>query len=75
MNAFNPTTCWLECARAERKKRAREALVADAPASGILYTWYMAVQGRLYWYIPVRTLLATWQYEKPQNGTYQYVLT
>ncbi len=45
--------------------------------SGILYTWYMAVQGSLYWYIPVRTLLATWRYEKPQNGTvtYQYVLT
>jgi hypothetical protein len=36
------------------------------------------VQGSLYWYIPVRTLLATWRYEyyeKPQNGTYQYVLT
>jgi hypothetical protein len=44
-------------------------------ASGILYTWYMAVQGSLYWYIPVRTLLATWRYEKPHFGTYQYVLT
>ncbi len=32
--------------------------------SGILYTWYMMVQGSLYWYIPAsaRTLLATWQW-------------
>ena len=43
--------------------------------SGILYTWYKAVQGGMYWYVPVRTLLDTWPYEKPQNGTYQYVPT
>ncbi len=38
-----------------------------------LYTWYKAVQGGMYWYEPVRTLLDTvaWPYEKPQNGTYQ----
>ena len=35
----------------------------------------MAVQDGMYRYEPVRTLLATWRYEKPQNGTYQYVLT
>jgi hypothetical protein len=44
-------------------------------SSGILYTWYMAVQGSMYRYIPVCTLLVTWRYEKRQNGTYQYVLT
>ena len=34
------------------------------------------VQGStMYWYVPVRTLLDTWSYEKPQNGTYQYVPT
>jgi hypothetical protein len=43
--------------------------------SGILYTWYKAVQGGMYWYEPVRTLLDTRRYEKPQNGTYPYVLT
>jgi hypothetical protein len=41
---------------------------ADSP--GILYTWYKAVQGGMYWYEPVRTLLDTRPYEKPQNGTY-----
>ncbi len=45
--------------------------------SGILYrstlTWYKAVQDGMYWYEPVRTLLDTRPYEKPQNGTYQYV--
>jgi hypothetical protein len=45
------------------------------PASGILYTWYKAVHDGMYWYVPVRTLLGTWRYEKPQNGTYQYVPT
>ncbi len=52
--------------------------VTERPASGILYTWYMVVQGGMYRLEPVRTLLATWRYEKPQNGhgTYQYyVLT
>jgi hypothetical protein len=44
-------------------------------ASGILYTWYKAVHDGMYWYVPVRTLLGTWRYEKPQNGTYQYVPT
>ncbi len=34
----------------------------------------MAVQDCMYRYEPVRTLLATWQYEKAQNGTYRYVL-
>jgi hypothetical protein len=29
----------------------------------------------MYWYEPVRTLLDTRPYEKPQNGTYQYVPT
>jgi hypothetical protein len=43
--------------------------------SGILYTWYMAVQDSMYLYEQVRTLLATWRYKKPQNGMYQYVLT
>ncbi len=43
--------------------------------SGILYTWYKAVHDGMYWYVPVRTLLGTWRYEKTQNGTYQYVLT
>jgi hypothetical protein len=43
--------------------------------SGILYTWYKAVHDGMYWYVPVRTLLGTWRYEKPQNGTYQYVPT
>jgi hypothetical protein len=51
------------------------SLRLSAIASGIVYTWYMAVQGSLYWYIPVRTLLATWWYEKPHFGTYQYILT
>ncbi len=44
-------------------------------SSGILYTWYKAVQDGMYWYKPVRTLLDTRPYEKPQNGTYQYVPT
>ena len=44
-------------------------------SSGILYTWYKAVHDGMYWYVPVRTLLGTWRYEKPQNGTYQYVPT
>ncbi len=46
-------------------------------ASGILYTWYKAVQDAMYWYKPawVRTLLDTRPYEKPQNGTYQYIPT
>jgi len=43
--------------------------------SGILYTWYKTVHDGMYWYVPVRTLLGTWWYEKPQNGTYQYVPT
>ncbi len=43
--------------------------------SGILYPWYMAVQGGMYWYEPVRTLVDTRRYQKPQNGTYQYILT
>jgi hypothetical protein len=47
----------------------------DCDASGILYTWYKAVQGGMYWYKPVCTLLYTRPYEKPQNGTYQYVPT
>jgi hypothetical protein len=34
----------------------------------------MAVQGGMYWYELICTLLATWMYQKPQNGTYQYVL-
>jgi hypothetical protein len=35
----------------------------------------MAVQGGIYWYEPVSSLLATWlHYEKPQNGTYWFVL-
>ncbi len=49
--------------------------VTVVPASGILYTWYKAVHDGMYWYVPVRTLLGTWRYEKPQNGTYQYVPT
>jgi hypothetical protein len=47
--------------------------VSTPETSGIL--WYMVVQDSMYQYEPVRTLLATWQYEKPQNGKYQYVLT
>jgi hypothetical protein len=48
---------------------------ARTNTSGILYTWYKAVQDGMYWYEPVRTLLDTRPYEKPQNGTYQYVPT
>ena len=49
----------------------------DAPAcpSGILYPWYKVVQGGMYWYEPVRTLVDTRPYKKPQIGTRQYVLT
>ncbi len=48
---------------------------AAPPPSGILYTWYMVVQGGMYWYKPVRTLADTWQYKKRHIGTSQYVLT
>jgi hypothetical protein len=42
--------------------------------SGILYTWYVVVQDCMYLYEPVCTFLATWQYKKPLNGTYQSLL-
>jgi hypothetical protein len=41
---------------------------ASSGAPRILYTWYMAVQDGMYHYEPVRTLLATWRYEKHQSG-------
>ena len=44
-------------------------------SSGILYPWYKVVQGGMYWYKPVRTLVDTWPYKKPQFGTSQYILT
>ena len=44
-------------------------------ASGILYPWYKVVQDGMYWYEPVRTLVDTRPYKKPQIGTRQYVLT
>jgi hypothetical protein len=43
-------------------------------SSGILYTWYMVVQGSMFWYIPVRTLLATWRYEI-RNENFKMVRT
>ena len=43
--------------------------------SGILYPWYKVVQDGMYWYEPVRTLVDTRPYKKPQIGTRQYVLT
>jgi hypothetical protein len=54
---------------------ASESGNASGDASGILYTWYKAVQDGMYWYEPVSTLLDTRQYEKPQNGTDQYTPT
>jgi hypothetical protein len=42
--------------------------------SGILYPWYKVVQGGVYWYEPVHTLVDTLPYKKPQIGTRQYVL-
>ena len=44
-------------------------------SSGILYPWYKVVQDGMYWYEPVRTLVDTRPYKKPQIGTRQYVLT
>ena len=41
--------------------------------SGILYPWYKVVQDGMYWYEPVRTLVDTRPYKKPQIGTKQYV--
>ncbi len=64
------------CGTAAHPPSGRPQLGDGALASsGILYTCYMEVQGSMFWYIAVRTLLATWRYKKPQNGTYQYVLT
>jgi hypothetical protein len=50
--------------------KQNNAEYAKLQTFGILYTWYMVVQDCLYQYEPVRTLLATWRYENPQNGMY-----
>jgi hypothetical protein len=66
-------------------RKSRRVLVNDSgldfdilvrtSTSGILYTWYKAVQDGMYWYEPVRTLLDIRPNKKPQNGTYQYLPT